>query len=120
MAPSTAKGAWFRAVPRSLSPVQLPLRQFHRLLNPTTAEPLLDDEEDVPLATLTTDTAAAIEQLRVDARAAAEASRAPSTERAYAADWRDFAAFAARIGRPRQPAEPETVALYEEKTRNGI
>jgi hypothetical protein len=38
---------------------------------------------------------AAIEQLRADARAAAEASRA----------------FAARIGRERLPAEPETVAL---------
>ena len=76
-----------------------------------TAEPL-SDEEEAPLAVLTADTLAAIDQLRIDARAAAEASRAPSTERAYAADWRDFAAFAARIGRRRQPAEPETVALY--------
>jgi hypothetical protein len=46
-----------------------------------TAEPLLDEEE-VPLAVLTADTQAAIEQLRADARAAAEASRAPSSERA--------------------------------------
>jgi hypothetical protein len=38
-----------------------------------TAEPL-DDGEDVPLAVLTADTVAAIEQLRVEARAA-EASR---------------------------------------------
>jgi integrase len=60
---------------------------------------------------LTADTAA-IEHLRADARAAAEASRAPLSERAYAADWRDFCAFAARIGRERLPAEPETVALY--------
>jgi hypothetical protein len=44
---------------------------------------------------ITADTAAAIDQLR-----------------AYAADWRDFCAFAARIGRARLPAEPETVALY--------
>ena len=63
-----------------------------------TAEPLFDEEE-APLAVLTADTAAAIDQLRADARAAAEASRAPSSERAYAADWRDFCAFAARIGR---------------------
>jgi len=77
-----------------------------------TAEPL-DDEEEAPLSVLTADTAAAIDQLRADARAAAEASRAPSSERAYAADWRDFCAFAARIGRGRLPAEPETVALYD-------
>jgi integrase len=70
------------------------------------------DEEEAPLSVLTADTVAAIEQLRADARAAAEASRAPSSERAYAADWRDFCAFAARIGRQRLPAEAETVALY--------
>ena len=68
-----------------------------------TAEPLLDEEE-APLAVLTADTIAAIDQLRADARAAAEASRAPSSERAYAADWRDFCAFAARIGRARLQA----------------
>jgi integrase len=69
---------------------------------------------------LTADTQAAIEQLRADARAAAEASRAPSSERAYAGDWRDFCAFAARIGRARLPAEPETVALYvADLTRRG-
>jgi hypothetical protein len=80
----------------------------------------LDDEDDVPLAVLSADTAAAIEQLRVDARAAAEASRAPSSERAYAADWRDFCAFAARIDRTRLPAEAETVALYvADLTRRG-
>jgi hypothetical protein len=38
--------------------------------------------------------------------------RAPSSERAYAADWRDFCAFVARLGRARLPAEAETVALY--------
>ena len=84
-----------------------------------TAEPLLDEEE-APLAVLTADTIAAIDQLRADARAAAEASRAPSSERAYAADWRDFCAFAARIGRQRLPAEAETVALYvADLTRRG-
>ncbi|MBC5820706.1 MAG: tyrosine-type recombinase/integrase [Candidatus Eremiobacteraeota bacterium] len=72
----------------------------------------LGDEEDAPLADLAGDTAAAIEELRAEARVAAEASRAPSSERAYAADWRDFSAFATRIGRERLPAEPETVALY--------
>jgi integrase len=76
-----------------------------------TLEPL-DDEEEAPLSVLAADTPAAIDQLRADARAAAEASRAPSSERAYAADWRDFCAFAARIGRQRLPAEAETVALY--------
>jgi site-specific recombinase XerD len=74
----------------------------------------------VPLAVLTADTLAAIDQLRTDARAAAEASRAPSSERAYAADWRDFCAFAARIGRARLAAEAETVALYvADLTRRG-
>jgi site-specific recombinase XerD len=54
-----------------------------------------------------------VAELRGAARAAAEASRAGSTERAYETDWRDFNAFAARIGRGSQrPAEPETVALY--------
>jgi integrase len=84
-----------------------------------TADPL-DDEEEAPLSVLTADTAAAIDQLRADARAAAEASRAPSSERAYAADWRDFSAFAYRIGRKQLPAEPETVALYvADLTRRG-
>jgi integrase len=53
-----------------------------------------------------------VADLRVAARAAADTSRAEATERAYAADWRDFAAFASRIGRNRHPAEPETLALY--------
>jgi hypothetical protein len=45
-------------------------------------------------------------------RSAAEEARAASTERAYAADWRDFSAFCARIGREHLPAEPETITLY--------
>jgi hypothetical protein len=52
-----------------------------------------------------------IAELRTAARAAAEASRAPSSERAYAADWRDFCAFAARIGRARLPTQPDTFAV---------
>ncbi len=41
-----------------------------------------------------------------------EEARAASTERAYAADWRDFSAFCVRIGREHLPAEPETITLY--------
>jgi hypothetical protein len=83
-----------------------------------TAEPL--DSEDAPLSAISADTQAAIDQLRAEPRVAAEASLAPASERAYAADWRDFCAFAARIGRARLPAEPETVALYvADLTRRG-
>ena len=55
---------------------------------------------------------AVIAELRAAARDAADASKAPATERAYAADWRDFRAFCGVIGRDALPAEPETVALY--------
>jgi integrase len=53
-----------------------------------------------------------VTELRAAARAAAETSRAKSTERAYSNDWRDFCVFARLIGRVPLPAEPETVALY--------
>jgi len=53
-----------------------------------------------------------VAELRIAARAAADTSRAQSTERAYRNDWRDFCAFASLIGRDCHPAEPETVALY--------
>jgi integrase len=53
-----------------------------------------------------------VAELRIAARAAADSSRAKSTERAYSNDWRDFCAFARLIGRAPHPAEPETVALY--------
>ena len=56
--------------------------------------------------------AAYVDVLRKDARAAARASRAPATQRAYASDWRSFRAFAEAIGRRYLPAEAETVALY--------
>jgi integrase len=55
---------------------------------------------------------ALVAELRIAARAAADTSRAKSTERAYGNDWRDFCAFARLIGRAPHPAEPETVALY--------
>jgi len=58
------------------------------------------------------DIEALVAELRIAARAAANTSRAKSTERAYDNDWRDFCAFARLIGRPSHPAEPETVALY--------
>jgi integrase len=76
---------------------------------------MVDDLADSLLPSLTVLSAeveADVAELRTIARAAADASRAPSTERAYATDWRDFSAFALRIGRERLPAEPETVALY--------
>jgi site-specific recombinase XerD len=51
--------------------------------------------------------------LRGAARAAADASRAESTETAYESDWRDFNGFTQRVGRAGdRPAQPETVALY--------
>ncbi len=55
---------------------------------------------------------AVVAELRAAAREAADASKAPATERAYAADWRDFRAFTASIGRDALPSDPETVALY--------
>src|SRR5260370_26583652 len=42
----------------------------------------------------------------------AEAASADATRRAYASDWRNFAAFCARHGLPALPAAPQTVALY--------
>ena len=53
-----------------------------------------------------------VAKLRAAARAAADTSRAKSTERAYGNDWRDFCTFARLIGRAPHPAEAETVALY--------
>ncbi len=37
---------------------------------------------------------------------------APATERAYAHDWADFAAFYGRCGLAPLPAAPQTLALY--------
>jgi site-specific recombinase XerD len=76
--------------------------------------PSFDDVDDgaAPLAVLEAETSATLDELRAEARRAAEEARAASTERAYAADWRDFSAFCARIGRDHLPAEPETITLY--------
>ena len=46
------------------------------------------------------------------ARAYVRASRAENTRRAYAADWRNFTAWAASAGLTSLPAAPETVGLY--------
>jgi integrase len=64
------------------------------------------------LGAIAGDIDALVAELRIAARAAADTSRAKSTERAYQNDWRDFCAFARLIGRAPHPAEPETVALY--------
>jgi integrase len=64
------------------------------------------------LESLTAEVLADVAELRIIAREAVDASRASSTEKAYASDWRDFSAFATRICREHMPADPETVALY--------
>ncbi len=57
------------------------------------------DGDAAPLAVLEDETSATLDELRREARRAAEEARAVATERAYAADWRDFSGFCARIGR---------------------
>jgi len=66
----------------------------------------------VPSRPLQSTIDAVVAELRAAARDAADASKARATERAYAADWRDFRVFTASIGRIALPANPETVALY--------
>ena len=74
---------------------------------------MVHDRSALPAITsLTSEVLADAENLRTIPREAADASRAPSTEKAYASDWRDFSAFATRVCRERMPADPETVALY--------
>jgi site-specific recombinase XerD len=51
-------------------------------------------------------------ELADQARDYARAAKAANTLRAYRADWRDFAAWCDRHGRPALPAVAETVALY--------
>jgi hypothetical protein len=46
--------------------------------------------------------------------------RAPSSERAYAADWRDFCAFAARIGRARACQPRRKRSRCTSRTSNGV
>lgn len=47
-----------------------------------------------------------------DVLAFAKASKAENTVRAYAADWRDFCAYAQKRHKPCLPAEPDEVARY--------
>ena len=70
------------------------------------------EPDATPLAVLESVMTATLDDLRAEARQAAEQARAANTARAYAADWRDFSAFCARIGREHLPAEPETITLY--------
>ena len=60
--------------------------------------------EDIALPPLVT--------LSAQARSYVEAARAPSTRRAYLADWRDFTSWCAAESRDALPASPETVSLY--------
>jgi integrase len=46
------------------------------------------------------------------ARAYVQAAKAPSTQRAYRSDWRDFERWCQRRDLNTLPAEPETVGLY--------
>lgn len=56
--------------------------------------------------------ASGADPLAVQAAAFARAAKAPSTLRAYAADWRHFVAWCEGRGVSALPATPETVALY--------
>ncbi len=53
-----------------------------------------------------------IAALAIQARDYARAAKAPSTLRAYAADWRHFVAWAGAHGLHALPASAETIALY--------
>jgi integrase len=46
------------------------------------------------------------------AKAYARAAQADNTQRAYAADWRQFASWLRRQGLPETPPDPEAVGLY--------
>ena len=79
----------------------------------------LADDVALPAPAASAEEQALAAELRVrlgatadQARAYADRSRAASTLRAYAADWRDFSAWCAGHRLPVLPAAPETVALY--------
>src|SRR6266852_6136294 len=55
---------------------------------------------------------AELEAIADQTRAFVDATRAPNTVRAYAADWRDFLSFCEPRGLQALPASPEAVALY--------
>ncbi len=70
-----------------------------------------EDASPVPSAELVRP-APGMEALAVEARDYARAAKAPSTLRAYAADWRHFVDWAATHDLQALPASPETIALY--------
>jgi hypothetical protein len=74
-----------------------------------TKPPALSDGEETAGASLP----AKLEPLAETARAYARAATSQNTNRAYAADWRDFLRWRARQGLETRPlADPECVGLY--------
>jgi|SRR5882672_9653799 len=67
-----------------------------------------DSSEQLRLFDLGPDVAA----LRASATHLSTACRAENTERAYAADWRDFARFCETVGRAPLPASEDTLCVY--------
>ena len=53
-----------------------------------------------------------LEALAETAKAYARSAQADNTQRAYAADWREFASWLRRQGLPETPPDPEAVGLY--------
>lgn len=73
----------------------------------------MPDDSDGPLSPASGDRLPArLEALAEDARGYARAARAANTERAYAADWRHYAAWCRRQGLPAEAADPQVVGLY--------
>jgi len=87
------------------SPPVVPERQG---LAPTTVDPVSGREPPAPPGTLPALSVAEIDA----ARAFVEASRAPSTQRAYDADWRRFVLWCQQRATAALPASPALVAVY--------
>lgn len=68
--------------------------------------------EVLPIVSNPTGVAVSLDGLEDEARGYLAASRAASTVRAYASDWRAFTAWCATHGVTALPAEPTTVVLY--------
>jgi integrase len=66
----------------------------------------------IPTTTGATGVEVALHELEDEAREYVAASRAPSTLRAYASDWRSFTSWCAARGLDALPAEPTTIALF--------
>jgi site-specific recombinase XerD len=88
---------------------RLGTRQFSGTISDNiTLSDMTDSLTTTPTASLPT----VADQAADRARAYVRASRAENTRRAYAADWRNFTAWAASAGLAPLPASPETVGLY--------